>query len=260
MSHTILRMIGFKRFIYLIIFNTLLYSSLTAAALLDFTLGTQIDPNGGQGLDAEATGATPKSTLAGLGLFVLNDASQVTPTPGAGNHHLVFSDTSKPDILIEQGDNADLANNSGNIISGGQGTSNGGAFLLKSITTAAMTCNIDFGSYSLGADNLLNTTDDSFDSNSNAVIAAGFTISKFQVSAGKKITVSFWSPNNTLLSTQTATYASGLNDWYFGFYDGVQLISRITISRETNWSGRLTYLIDLAFLPDVPNGIIFGLE
>lgn len=232
-------------------------TSVHATLLVDFTLGTEVDAAGGQAVQFEASNATPRATINALsGLKVFDDAHQTATKPGSGNHHIVFSDIYLPDIFLIQGENARVTSNSGNVGSAGQGTSTKEPFLAKNSATGNMFLTFDFGSYSYGPNQIADDSDDSFSNTHNPVLAAAFTLSS--IDTGDSAIVNFVDPNGNTLSTQSSN--GNVGNLYFGFYNGVSLISKIEIAIYGTGGYHQYFYGDIAFLPKPPNGTIFRIK
>ncbi len=227
----------------------------SGAVLVDFNLGTQIDPSGGNTVNAVATNATPETTVEAVpGLQVLNDARQSSKLGGAilpssGDNTFAFTDPLTADFLIDQ--QAGARGNSGSVSGGGGGTSSGEAIkIINTTASVPVTFSIDFGSFDFGADGLVGGGDDSFNATANPVDAAAFTISAIR--AGTSATASFFDNSGVLLSTQVAAAPidSSINA-YFGLVDAGG-IGRVDVTRTSSGDAQTTNLGDIAFGTIIP--------
>ncbi len=225
----------------------------SAALLVNFNTGTLIDQSGGDAVDAEASGATPETTLEAFsGLRVLNDFRQSTDPvrggsflPSGGDNTFAFDDVSHPDIFIDQQTNA--RSNSGAVSGGGNGTSPAEGMNIINNALAPVTFSIDFGSFDFGADGVVGGGDDSFNADVVYVNAAGFTVS--DIRDNQSITATFFGTDGSVISVQSATNdpASPTKDIYFGLIDQTNGISSISVTRTSGGTAEASVLADLAF-------------
>ena len=179
------------------------------------------DPAGFQTVDVTPGGSASQSSLESLAnIRSVQDFTGFT----AGGNTIDFSDSSIPDIQFRSSGSA----NGGYASTGSlYNTSPGAAIVLDNASTAAAVYIIDFGSY--------NSSTAIFDSNQNAVSAAGFIIS--QAFSGVSYVIDFLTDTDNILQTISYTGLSNADgngdqqEAFIGHISGTENIGQIRVTR-----------------------------